>query len=382
VAVALVAVTQLGGFLFALGVAQSLSYFIARRPEDGPRLFTTWMLMLLPCCVVAIALGQVLLTTIFAAHNAAAIENGRWFMFTVALVIGLELNGGLLLGVQDYGVYNALRLAQPALMAASYVVLWRLGSLTITSALIAATVTTTTALMLGMTRSIRRIGIGRPDLRLGLHTLWYGIRGHGTLIATNVNARLDVAMLPAFVVASSVGLYSVATNVSLIIYQLSNTFAALLLPAAARDPERGPTKILGSLYATIAIAGALALAVALFARPLLGLVYGSQFRQASSTLQLILPGAVLFAGSSIMSAGVYAAGHPFTASLAQVFGIAVTVIGLSVFLRSGGITAAAVISSVSYATVFVATVVAYKFVAGVPWRWFVPTPARIRSLAA
>jgi O-antigen/teichoic acid export membrane protein len=258
-------------------------------------------------------------------------------------------------------------------MAASYVVLWRLGSLTITSALIAATVTTTTALMLGMTRSIRRIGIGRPDLRLGLHTLWYGIRGHGTLIATNVNARLDVAMLPAFVVASSVGLYSVATNVSLIIYQLSNTFAALLLPAAARDPERGPTKILGSLYATIAIAGALALAVALFARPLLGLVYGSQ---------LILPGAVLFAGSSIMSAGVYAAGHPFTASLAQVFGIAVTVIGLSVFLRSGGITAAAVISSVSYATVFVATVVAYKFVAGVPWRWFVPTPARIRSLAA
>jgi O-antigen/teichoic acid export membrane protein len=236
--------------------------------------------------------------------------------------------------------------------------------------------------MLGMTRSIRRIGIGRPDLRLGLHTLWYGIRGHGTLIATNVNARLDVAMLPAFVVASSVGLYSVATNVSLIIYQLSNTFAALLLPAAARDPERGPTKILGSLYATIAIAGALALAVALFARPLLGLVYGSQFRQASSTLQLILPGAVLFAGSSIMSAGVYAAGHPFTASLAQVFGIAVTVIGLSVFLRSGGITAAAVISSVSYATVFVATVVAYKFVAGVPWRWFVPTPARIRSLAA
>jgi O-antigen/teichoic acid export membrane protein len=382
VAVALVTVTQLGGFLFALGVAQSLSYFIARRPEDGPRLLTTWMLMLIPACVVAIALGQVLLTSIFAAHNAQAIATGRWFLFTVVLVIGLELNSGLLLGVQDFGVYNALRLAQPSLMAASFFVLWRLGALTITSALIAPTVAAAIVLTLGMTRSIRRIGVGRPDLRLGLTTLWYGIRGHGVLIATNVNARLDVAMLPAFVVASSVGLYSVATNVSLIIYQLSNTFAALLLPAAARDPERGPTKILGSLYATLAIAGALALVVAVFAGPLLGVIYGAQFRPAASTLQLILPGAVLFAGSSIVSAGVYAAGRPLVASLAQVFGVAVTVIGLSVFLRGGGITAAAVISSVSYATVFVATVVAYKFVAGVPWRWFVPTPARIRSLAA
>ena len=48
-------------------------------------------------------------------------------------------------------------------------------------------------------------------------------------------------MLPAFVAAASVGLYSVATNVSLIIFQLANTFAALVLPAAAaRRPEAAP----------------------------------------------------------------------------------------------------------------------------------------------
>ena len=46
VTVALTTVSQLAGFLFALGVAQSLSYFIARRPEDGPSLLTTWLLML------------------------------------------------------------------------------------------------------------------------------------------------------------------------------------------------------------------------------------------------------------------------------------------------------------------------------------------------
>jgi O-antigen/teichoic acid export membrane protein len=382
VTVALVTVTQLAGYLFAMGVAQSLSYFIARRPEDGPSLLTTWLLMLLPLTAMAILLSELLLTTIFSgAGQAEAISLGRWFMFTIVLVVGLELNYGLLLGTHDYVFYNALRLAQPALMAASFVVLWALDALTVTSALIAPTAATGLVLGVGMARALRRIGAGRPDADLGLRTLWYGIRGQGVTVASNVNARLDVAMLPAFVSAAGVGLYSVATNVSLIVYQLSNTFAGLVLPAAARDPRRGPLKVVGSLYATLAVAGALALALGLLARPLLGVVYGDDFRDAAEPLRLILPGAVLFAGSSIVSAGVYAAGRPFTATVAQLIGMVVTVAGLAAFLDSGGVTAAALVSSAAYATVFAATLVAYRRVTGLPWRAFLPTPARLRALA-
>ncbi len=378
VAVALVTITQLGGFLFAMGVAQSLSYFIARAPQDGPRLFTTWTLLLVPCSLIAILIGEVLLPLLFTAHNAQAVSEGRWFLLTIVLVIGLELNYGLLLGAHDYYVYNVLRLAQPALMALAFVVLWPLGALTVTSALITPTVTTAIVLAIGMYRSVRRIGVARPDFGRGLTTISYGIRGQGTLVATHVNARLDVAMLPAYVVASSVGLYSVATNVSLIVYQLSNTLASLLVPAAAREPERGPPKILGSLYATILVAGALALGLGVLAGPLLGFVYGSEFRGAASALRLLLPGAVLFAGSSILTAGVYAAGRPFIASLAQGIGLLVTIVGLLVFLPIGGITAAAIVSTCSYATVFAGAVVAYKRVTGMPWRWFVITPSRLK----
>jgi O-antigen/teichoic acid export membrane protein len=380
VIVALVTVTQLAGWLFAMGVAQSLSYFIARRRQDGPRLLTTWLLMLLPLTAVAIALSELLLGTIFATDGQEAITLGHWFLFTIVLVVGLELNYGLLLGAHDYVVYNVLRLAPPTLMAVSFVVLWGLDVLTVKSALIAPTAATAVVLAVGIARSIRQIGVGRPDLRFGLHTLWYGIRGHGVNVAANVNARLDVAMLPAFVTAASVGLYSVATNVSLIVYQLSNTFAGVVLPAAARDPRRGPVKVVGSLYATLAIAGVLALVLGLFARPLIGIVYGARFRDAAEPLRLLLPGAVLFAGSSIVSAGVYAAGRPFTATVGQLIGMAVTVVGLLVFLRTGGVTAAALVSTTAYATVFVVTFVAYKAVSGMPWRWFLPTLARLRAL--
>ena len=118
VTVALVTVTQLAGFLFAMGVATSLSYYIARRPQDGPSLLTTWVLMLLLLTVVAIGVAELLLPTIFAGEEEA-VTIGRWFMFNIAVVIALEFNYGLLLGAQDFLVYNVLRFAQPLLMAVS-----------------------------------------------------------------------------------------------------------------------------------------------------------------------------------------------------------------------------------------------------------------------
>jgi O-antigen/teichoic acid export membrane protein len=380
VTVALVTLSQLAGLLFALGVSRSLSYFIARRPSDGPSLLTTCVIMLLPPALIAVGITQLLLPTIFATDGEQAIDVGRWYVFTIVLVIGLELNYGLLLGSHDFVVYNALRFALPMLLAASLFAMWRLDVLDVESALIADAACTTVVVAVGMARAVRRIGVGSPRPRLGLTTAWYGIRGQGTTVAGQVNARLDVAMLPAFVASASVGLYSVATNISLIVYQLSKTFAGLVLPAAARDPRRGRLKVVGSLWASLAAAGLIALGLALFARPLLGFVYGDDFRDAAEPLVLLLPGAVLFAGSSILSAGVYAAGRPFTATLPQLIGMVVTVVGLFIFLRSGGITAAALVSTTAYATVFLATVIAYKVTTGTPWRWLLPTPARLREL--
>jgi O-antigen/teichoic acid export membrane protein len=224
--------------------------------------------------------------------------------------------------------------------------------------------------------------VGSLDTRLGLTSLWYGVRGQGSTVATNVTARLDVAMLPAFVTTANVGLYSVAANMSLIVHQLSNTFAGLVLPAAVSDPDRSRIKVVGSLWASLLVAVLLALVLAVFARPLIGLVYGDSFRDAAEPLLLLLPGVVLFAGSSILAAGVYAAGRPFTATFAQLLGMAVTIVGLFVFLRSGGITAAAIVSTVSYATVFVAMLIAYKSVSDTPWRSFLPTPRRMRGFLA
>jgi O-antigen/teichoic acid export membrane protein len=381
VAVALGAVCQFAGFLFAAGVAQSLSYHLARRPQDGPSLLTTWAVMLVPLTAVAIGLAELLLPVIFV-NDDEAVQIGRWFMFTIVLVVGLELSYGALLGSHDFVVYNALRLAQPALTALGFVALWQLDELTVQSALVATSVSSGLVIAIAAARYVRRIGVGHVDLRLGRASLWFGVRGQGTTVANNVTARLDVTMLPAFVSSASVGLYSVATNVSLIVYQLANTFSGLVIPSAAKDPARGPAKVVLSLWAAMTVAAAVALVLMLLAAPLLGFVYGGEFRAASDSLVLLLPGAVLFAGAAILNAGIYAAGRPFTATFAQLLGMLVTIVGLVTFLGSGGVTAAAIVSSASYATIFVASLVAFRSVSGLAWRDLVPTPARVRALLA
>ena len=141
VTVALTTLSQLAGFLFAMGVAQSLSYYIARRPEDGPALFTTWVVMLLPLTALALVIAELLLPVIFSGPGGEqAVMIGRWFLITIVVVVGLELNYGLLLGTQDFFAYNVLRFAQPALIAVALVVLWGVDLLTVESALISATV--------------------------------------------------------------------------------------------------------------------------------------------------------------------------------------------------------------------------------------------------
>jgi O-antigen/teichoic acid export membrane protein len=380
VTVALLTLVQLLGYVFAAGAAQSLSFFVARRPEDSARLLTTWTLMLLPLGALAIGIAQLLLPVLFDA-GSEALTVGRWFVFAILLVLAAELYCGILLGLHDFFIYNALRLAQPSLTALAFVVLWSLDVLTVESALIATSAATVAVLVVGFGRVLERAGAGRPDLRLGVRSLWYGIRGQGSSVANNVTARLDVAMLPAYVSSANVGIYSVAANVSLIVYALANTFAGLVLPAAAREPERAPLKVIGSLWAVLVVAAVMAGGLALLAEPLLSLVYGDDFESAARSLRLLLPGAVLFAGSSILTAGIFAAGYPFTATLTQLLGMAATVFGLIAFLPSGGITAAAIVSSASYGLIFAASVIAYRALAGLSWSALLPTPARLRALA-
>ena len=224
---------------------------------------------------------------------------------------------------------------------------------------------------------IRRHGIAAPRLGLARRTLWYGLKAHSTNVSFVLNARLDLLILPAFVPAATVGLYSVSTNISWIVFALAGSVAAIVLPVAARQGgvlRAGDGRALGPRDAArrarprrrARARGA----------PLVHAVFGAGFAGSVDALRILLPGSVLYAAALVIVAGLYAANRPFTAACAQGSGLLVTVAGLLMFLRGGGIEAAAWVSTAAYATVFACALAAYRSATGLPWRAFVGSPAR------
>jgi O-antigen/teichoic acid export membrane protein len=365
-------------WIFEMGCAAAATYYQARHPEDAPRLISTWLVLFIPLTIAGVIIGEAALPHLLAAQSSHTLFLARLLMPTIAFVFVADLMYGLILGDQDYRFYNGMRLAQPLGVCIGYVTLWAVGALTVDSAVATTAVTSALVTLILLARVLGRHGIGRPSLAIGRETLWYGVRAHSTFTAGLVNTRLDVLIIPAFLSASSVGLYGVATNVSWIVVTVSGGLAAIVLPAAAARGADGRYTVVKSLYATLGVAGAVAIVLGVFAEVGVRVLYGPAFLGSVEPLRILLVGAVLYAGAATVCSGLYSLNRPFTAAIAQLSGAAVTVVGLTLFLRTGGINVAAVVSTVAYALVFVVALHLYRRASGLAWRELLIGPSMLR----
>jgi antigen flippase len=367
---AILTATQVFAWLFLIGSTQTISHYQARDPDRGPALLGTWLVLLLPLSACAVAVGELLLPVVMAAQSHHTIAVARLFMLTAGLVLLTELIAGYLLGRRHFVLFNALRVLTPLSVALAYVALWLLGDLSVASAVWSYAAVQALALALALAVCVHAHGIGRPDWGLARETLWYGIRAHSTNISTLLTARLDLLIMPAILTASSVGLYSVATNVSWIVFVLAGSTAMLVVPVATSAGERAPAIVIRSLHGTTILALVLAAVIAVIAGFAVRLVYGTAFAPSVLSLRLLLPGSVFYAMALVLVSGLYAAHRPFMAAATQGCGLIVTVVGLVLFLKRGGIEAAAIVSTVSYTLVFVIAAMTYRSVAGLAWSDF------------
>jgi antigen flippase len=372
---AILVLAQLSVWFFSGGATEAVTFRLSRSPADGPRLFGTWLAIGIPISLIAIAAAQFALPILFSAQTQSTIDLARVYLAIVLVMMLQTVQYGMLLGRQDFFFYNIVRFIQPALIAAAYIGLWAAGELTVELALAINAAATCTAFAVAGFRLLRRQGIGPPSKTLLRDTLSYGLRAHVGSIAGIVNARLDLLIVPAFLGAASVGLYSVATNVTSIIVTLTATVATLVLPVATRRNRKSARTVIRTLHAVLLIGVAIAIPLAVLANLALKIVYGAEFEGAATALRILLPGVVLDAAAMVLWSGLLAANRPFLTSVAAAPAAILTVLGLVLFLESGGINAAAVVSTCAYTVVFVISMILYKRVAALRWRDFLNPPA-------
>ncbi len=297
----------------------------------------------------AVAGVTALVAAVFAYPYNRALEQPALPIALLAIpltMIVLWTNGLLILEGRTR-VMNRAVLLGGAVQVVMYMGLAITHRLTVTSVLLAWTLTTAVPLLLTLPALRPR----RVDIRVKLarKAIGFGLRYHLSLVSFFLLLRVDVLMLGAIKDDHAVGLYALAVTLIELTNLVTDAVSAAVLQRQTNLPldesGRFTARVVG-LSGLLAVLAATGLVVA--SPALVPLVFGDDFRGSLPALFALAPGVVALAMARSAGGYLLRRNRPLVNSL-----IALTALGANVILNLWliplwGIAGAGVASSVAY----------------------------------
>ena len=357
--VAVATVVQLGSF----GLPSSNTYFIA---QDRAHFRAAAINSLLFATVVGSVLALLL--------SAVASLRPDWFNFIPADLIRiasvqipfqlLTLIGlNILLAAGKIREFNLLDLAaQSFVLVNAFLILIFFGlgldALVKLNTATSILVTIVIAALLVVTgKKIVQSG-WRADAALLRRMIAYGLKFHISVLVGAIIFRADLLVVNLFRGADEAGVYSVATQFSLLLMLLPGVIATLLFPrvTSEQDASGETTWQVTKHTATIMLVCCLAAVPFSF---LLPWVYGVGFANATWLLLILLPGVYLIGLESVLVQHFNALGLPRIIPVYWAVTLVVNLVLVFALVPRFGAFGAAIASTISYALIF--SLVAFYF---------------------
>ena len=191
----------------------------------------------------------------------------------------------------------------------------------------------------------------RLDLGLLGRMLRYGVKFHVSILAGALIFRVDLLVVNHFRGPAEAGVYSVASQVAMMLMLLPGVIATLLFPrvAAEHDPQGHLTARASRHAAFIMFFICLASAPLSFLLPAL---YGKAFSEATIQLLILLPGVYLVGIESVLAQHFNAMGLPRAIPIFWVVTLIVNLALVVALVPPLGARGAAVASTASYTLIF------------------------------
>jgi O-antigen/teichoic acid export membrane protein len=191
----------------------------------------------------------------------------------------------------------------------------------------------------------------RIDLSLFRRMLGYGFKFHVSILAGALIFRADLLVVNHFRGAAEAGVYSVTSQVALMLMLLPGVIATLLFPRVAAEQDlSGETTCLVSRHTALLLLFCCVAAIPL--SYLLSLLYGTAFTDVTVQLLILLPGVYLVGIESVLVQHLNAIGLPRTIPLSWIATLIVNIVLVFVLVPRFGARGAAVASTISYALIF------------------------------
>jgi len=321
----------------------------------------------------AVAGVTALVAAVFAYPYNRALEQPALPIALLAIpltMIVLWTNGLLILEGRTR-VMNRAVLLGGAVQVVMYMGLAITHRLTVTSVLLAWTLTTAVPLLLTLPALRPR----RVDIRVKLarKAIGFGLRYHLSLVSFFLLLRVDVLMLGAIKDDHAVGLYALAVTLIELTNLVTDAVSAAVLQRQTNLPldesGRFTARVVG-LSGLLAVLAATGLVVA--SPALVPLVFGDDFRGSLPALFALAPGVVALAMARSAGGYLLRRNRPLVNSL-----IALTALGANVILNLWliplwGIAGAGVASSIAYILLAGSYLMWLRRAAGLALREFQP----------
>ena len=338
----------------SLGLTAANVHFAARGQEQVPRLAGTsaWV-------TLGTSGGLGILILVMAAWRPEVLPGVPqvllWVtMLSVPFLLGSQLFQSLLLGREAVLAYNGIELLRAGLGLSAILGLLALRALNVASLILASAILAVAVCVLTVRAvSSRAVLSWKFDPATFRAAVGYGIIFFVNNLLAFLLLKSDFFLVNHFLGTDGVGVYSVAVQIADLLLLAPATLGTLLFPrlSAIQDPiERTSTCL---QFARLAAAGmtALCLVAGLTGPALIPLLFGPAFSPAWKPLVLLLPGIWLLALENVLIMHIAARSLPLRVPVLWLLGLCLNV-GLNVWwLPRLGLTAAAVTSSLAYATV-------------------------------
>jgi O-antigen/teichoic acid export membrane protein len=334
--------------LLSMGMGVANTYFVGRRMRtigeslsDSLLITTIVSLVGMPATVIALMLIK----------GLEPVGNRTFAFASVMLPLSLVTLAlaGILTGIGRVEALAERQTAGSVVGFALIAVAFAVGRLSVRSAVwisVTASLLSTLLLLGPLLPQLRRQLVG-PSVSRIMETIRYSIKAHISGIAGFLNRRQDFVLLGILSTAADVGIYSVGTAISELLWNIPGSIANPIVARSIQESEEKGARLAAQAARVVLLLmlGA-ALLLAVLVKPLISLVYTPLFAKAAIVYLLLAPGSVLYGVGSSLLNYLVAHGRLYPR---MALGVTLTNVVLNLALiPKFGIYGAAVSSTVSY----------------------------------
>jgi len=347
-----------------LGLNQATTYFTGNKKYSAKDILSSNVVLSFLISIIGTAAGLVIIF-FFNAQLFPGVPR-IYLLLSLSLfpVIYLfDLISQVLMGLQRVQAYNVLKLIPSVLYLVFLAIPFFFSSLTVGIAIIANVIA---QLIIGVALFFiaRKAAHGfmfSLNIRYVKDALTYGFQVYLANIFYLARPQINAFLLNIYLNPRAVGLYVTALGLSEIMQWFSRSTATVLFPKVAaetdKDRRKQFTPVICRNVMGITLLAAIALIV--FGKWLILLLYSQKFLESLAPFQILLIGTVPIAGWLILNTDIFAQGKPMINTYIFAASVACNIIFDLLWIPAFGLIGAAWALTVSYFLIFILTLIAY-----------------------